>query len=223
LQKHMRTKALYVAAFLAAGLASSMAQNVYSLNVVGYYNVTVPAGKFALVANQLSSTNMKLSALIPNPPVNSTVFKYTTGQGYKDVYTFDEFDLVWKPNGDFELKPGEGFFFQNGDTANPYTLTFVGEVPQAQGSAWLTNAIPAGYSIKSSVVPQAGDLTTMGLQGDPNDTVYRYTPGEGYKTVYTFDEFDTVWKPSNPQVNVGEAFFFQGSAKSWVRNFTVPQ
>jgi hypothetical protein len=38
----MRTKTLLVAAVLAAGLATSMAQNVYSLNVVGYYNVTIP-------------------------------------------------------------------------------------------------------------------------------------------------------------------------------------
>jgi hypothetical protein len=218
----MRTKALLGAAILAAGLATSMAQNVYSLNVVGYYNVTVPAGKFAMIANQLNSTNMTLSALIPNPPPNSTVFKYTTGAGYQDVYTFDEFDLVWKPNGNLEMKPGEGYFFQNGDTANPYTITLVGEVPQGP----LTNAIPAGYSIKSSIVPQGGDLTTMGLVGDPNDTIYRYTPGQGYTPagVYTFDEFDLVWKPSNPQVNVGEAFFFSGgAAKSWVRNFTVPQ
>lgn len=216
----MRTKALLGAAILAAGLASSMAQNVYSLNVVGYYNVTVPAGKFALIANQLTGTNMTLNALIPNPPPNSTVFKYTTGAGFNQVYTFDEFDLVWKPDGNLVMQPGEGYFFQNGNTAAPYTLTFVGEVTQGN----TTNNIPTGYSIKSSIVPQAGDLTTMGLVGAPNDTVYRYTPGQGYTPagVYTFDEFDLVWKPSNPQINVGEAFFFSGTGKSWTRNFTVP-
>src|ERR1043165_8066346 len=57
----MRTKTLVCAAILAAGLASSMAQsNVYSLNVVGYYNVVIPGGTKVMVANQLNTTNKPL-------------------------------------------------------------------------------------------------------------------------------------------------------------------
>ena len=55
----MRTKTtLVAAAILAAGIASSMAQaNVYSLNVVGYVNVTVQGGgAYNLIANPLNNT-----------------------------------------------------------------------------------------------------------------------------------------------------------------------
>src|SRR5438270_9330702 len=41
---NMRTKTLLCMAALAAGVATSMAQNVYSLNIVGYANVPNPVG-----------------------------------------------------------------------------------------------------------------------------------------------------------------------------------
>ena len=51
----MRTKTLLMtAAALAAGVIYSQAQGtVYSQNVVGYVNVTIPANGFNLVGNQL--------------------------------------------------------------------------------------------------------------------------------------------------------------------------
>ena len=49
----MRTKTLLIAAAaLAVGITSSEAQ-VYSQNVVGYVNMTVPAGHYQIVGNQL--------------------------------------------------------------------------------------------------------------------------------------------------------------------------
>jgi hypothetical protein len=95
----------------------------------------------------------------------------------------------------------------------------VGEV--LQGS--LTNDLPAGYSVRSSKVPQSGLVsTTLGLPANPADVLYKYVPLTGY-SIFTFDEFDLAWTPSQPTINVGEAFFsFKGAASSWVRNFTVP-
>lgn len=210
----MRTKALLAAAAFAAGLATSLAQNVYSLNVVGYYNVTVPANSFALIANQLNTTNNTIGSLLPSVPPGTQLFKY--GPGGWVAYTFDEFDLVWTPDGNATLNPGEGAFIKN-NTSQPLTVTFVGEVPQGQ----LVNPIPAGYSVRSSIVPQAGALPDLNFPAQPGDQVFKYTPGTGY-TSYTFDEFDLVWTPSNPQVNVGEAFFSRkNAAVDWVRNFTV--
>ena len=214
----MRTKALLLAAALtAAGIASYAQSNVYSVNVVGYVNVTVPANQYALIANPLNSTNNTLGSLIPIPPPSTTFYKYTTGSGYT-IYTFDEFDLSWNPAPVVTLNPGEGGFIRNPD-ASPMTITFVGEV--LQGS--LTNNLPAGYAIRSSKVPQAGPVTsTLGLQPDASDTLYKYVPGSGY-SIYTFDEFDLSWTPSEPSLNVGESFFsFKGAGKDWVRNFTVP-
>lgn len=210
----MRTKALLVAAVLAAGLATSMAQNVYSLNVVGYYNVTVPANGFAMIANQFNTADNKISALIPNPPLGTSLFKFDAGY---TTYIFDEFDEVWMPNGDATLNPGEGAFIKN-VTGSPMTLTFVGEVPQGE----LQSDLPAGFSIRSSMVPQAGAATSvLGFPAQPGDSIFKYA--DGY-TTYIFDEFDEVWLPNDPVIGVGEAFFTKKiNAGNWARNFSVPQ
>jgi len=102
---------------------------------------------------------------------------------------------------------------------SPFTVTFVGEVPQGS----LKNPIPAGFSIKSSQVPQAGTAADLGFVGNPNDTLYQFNTNTQTYDVSTFDEFDLVWYPNDPVMNVGEAFFSKKTASAdWVRNFTVP-
>jgi len=210
----MRTKALLCAAALAAGAATSMAQsNVYSLNVVGYYNVPVPANQLVLVANQLNTTNNTIAGLIQGPP-NAQFYKYNGGY---TAYNFDDVDLAWTPNGNATLNPGEGGFYKS-PTAT--TLTFVGEVPQGS----LTNTLPINLlAIRSSIVPQAGKISTdLGLPGEANDQMYTYN--NGY-TAYTFDDVDLAWTPTEPTIGVGQAFFYKKAANAtksqWVRNFTV--
>jgi hypothetical protein len=210
----MRTKTLLVAAALAAGLATSSAQNVYSLNVVGYHTVTMKPG-FTMFANQLEAPNMTLAALIPDAPPGANFYKFTTGAGWTP-YTFDDLD-GWLPNGDVTLAPGEGGFFRN-PTASDVTVTFVGEVKQGE----LTNPLPEGYSVRSSIVPQAGTATSLGIPAAPGDNIYTHATVGGY-TPYTFDDLDG-WLPSDPNIEVGQAFFVRkNAADTWVRNFTVPQ
>lgn len=210
----MRTKALLVAAVLAAGLATSMAQNVYSLNVVGYHTVTVPANGFALVANQLDSGDNTLASLIPNPPVDTMVYKDENGWV---AYTFDELDEAWTPDGNATVNPGEGIMIRN-PLGTPLSITFVGEVLQGN----LSNPLPAGYAVRSSIVPQAGGITSvLGYPAEADDMVYKYAGGY---TAYSFDELDEAWTPSEPVIEVGEAFFSRKvNAASWDRVFSVPQ
>ena len=74
----MRTlKALACATALVAGVATSMAQsNVYSLNVVGYYNVPVTANQYVMIANQLNTTNNTIGSLLPNGPIGANLLKW---------------------------------------------------------------------------------------------------------------------------------------------------
>jgi len=142
------------------------------------------------------------------------VFKYNGGF---TTYTFDPDDLVWYPDGNATLNPGEGAFFQ---CPSASTLTFVGEVLQGN----LTNPTPTNVKvIRSSMVPQAGLVTTtLGFPGEGGDTIFRYAGGY---TTYTFDPDDLVWYPNEPSMNVGESFFLikgpVSTKTSWVRNFTV--
>jgi hypothetical protein len=112
------------------------------------------------------------------------------------------------------LNPGEGVFINPGPTG--FTNTFVGEVMQGA----LSNPIPAGYSLRGSQVPQAGDVTALGLTDDLAnfDGILKWT-GTAYESyTLTFGN----WTPSVPTLDVGDAFFVNaGAATSWTRNFTV--
>jgi len=209
----MRTKSLLFAAALSlAGVASAVAQNnVYSVNAVGYVNLTVPAG-FSMIANPLNSTNNTIGTLVTLPRF-SQLFKWN-GTSF-DIATMT--GSGWD-HPEFTLAPGEGAFVSVG---SQQTMTFVGEVLQGN----LANAIPAGFSIRSSQVPQTGDVTALGLTPALKrfDQLFKWNPGTSQYDIYSLGS-GGVWNPSTPTVNVGESFFLSTSAGgSWTRTFSVNQ
>jgi len=116
-----------------------------------------------------------------------------------------------------ELLPGEGFFFYN-PNASSLTLTFVGEVPQGL----LTNVLPSGLSIRSSIVPQAGSLQQLGFPAEPGDAVYTFNGTTQRYTSHFFDPFELRWMPEEPRVEVGHAFFvYKEQPNEWVREFSI--
>jgi len=212
----MRTKTLLLAAALtAAGVATSMAQ-VYSVNAVGYVNTTIHPG-FNLVSNPLTAADNTIATLFKTLPVNSVVYKFT-GSGYI-IATLDPDDGVYLPvdAANTTVVPGEGVFVKSAGSTD-LTVTFVGEVSQGD----LSNPLPAGLSIRSSQVPQAGTAAELGLVGEPNDIVYQYKAvGAGYD-ISTFDPDDLVWAPPLRTLKVGEAFFLKkAKAGVWTRHFSV--
>jgi len=209
----MRTKTLLITAALsAAGAATAMAQ-VYSVNAVGYINLSVPVG-FSLIANQLDAGtgNNIVSKLFTGVPGGTTLYKFTGGK-----YTIDGYDpdAGWDdPN--MTLAPGEGAWILN-NSAAAVQVTFVGNVPQGT----LTTAVPSGFSIVSSQVPQSAQLdTVLGFPVVGGDTIYFYRGG---KYVITGYDPDAGWDTS-PVPNVGESFWVSTkAAKTWTRTFSVNQ
>jgi hypothetical protein len=186
----------------------------------GLRHVTVPANGFAMIAIQLDSGNNTLGSLIPTAPDGAEFFKYNNGAYTSAVW--DALNDSWDTP--ITLNPGEGGFFRN-NTASPLAITFVGEV--MQGS--LTNHLPAGYAIRSSIVPQQGTLQDLGIPltgpGAPSDgdQVFLYN---GSYSASTYDGLGNAWdtpgSPGGPTINVGQAFFIKSSvAYDWTRNFTV--
>jgi len=218
----MRTKALLLTAAIgAAGIATSMAQ-VYSVNAVGYVNQTIPlkAGSaltYALLANPLNGTNNSISTILPSVPDGTSVFKFKNGlfEGPETYFG------GWDP-GTAVLAPGEGFFLvlDNATAPNPTTLTFVGEVPQGA----LTNNIPNGYALVSSIVPQAGTLQTqLGLNPAADSSVFTWNvTSQLYNDVFSYFG-GGAWDPAEPVLSVGQGFFIlnPGTAYGWGRNFSV--
>jgi hypothetical protein len=224
----MRTKTLLLtAALTAAGVATSMAQ-VYSVNMVGYINHTIPAG-FSMLANHLNNSPDNLViTLFPAPPEGTRVFKYDPGS---DVYNQISFvDGVWEGDGpeSMTLGPGEGVFI---DPPSPIPHTFVGEV-QLQS----TVSLVVGFNMVSSVLPQSlpldgapndGNATPPAGLGFPigeGDRVLQYNP---VNRTYNENAFrDGVWEGEGagvaPSPGISEAFWISAAGtRSWSRNFVV--
>jgi hypothetical protein len=167
----MRTKTLALSTVLGAlgGASSLVAQtNVYSLNAVGYINVTMPPGYSIVTCPLICSPDNTLNTLFPNgngvntPPSGipyafCQVLQFSGGSftaidSGNGVYSYGG----WANGGaDVTLNPGQAVFFQNPNSTN-VTATFVGTVPQGS----LTNALIPGYNLVGSMVPIAGDLST---------------------------------------------------------------
>jgi hypothetical protein len=235
----MRTKALLLAAaFAAAGVSTSVAQAVYSVNAVGYVNVTVVNG-YNMIANPLNAgtgnnTITKLFApanFSPSIPGGSDVYIFETSGpkiGQYTKATYSSLTSAWGGEGATrEILPGDGVFFRN-PSANAVTITFVGEVMQGN----LSNPLPQGFSIKSSQVPQAvkPDAAGIGFPGTGGDQVFRFNPngttdpkGPNTYTTYTYSTLTSAWNPALPTFNVGESFFVRrlNSAGTWNRTFSV--
>jgi hypothetical protein len=218
----MRTKTLLtIAALCAAGVASSQAQ-VFSVNAVGYVNKTIPANSFAMIANPLQAATNTINALFAGVPEGFSVYVYQPGTGYS-IGAFDALEGGFTPPavGNYELLPGGGVFVKN-PTAQPVSITFVGEV--LQGTP-LTTPLVAGLQIVSSKVPQAGTPAVLGLTAAPGDAIYLYDVATQKYTISGYDDLEEGgFSPIPRALEVGEAFFLKkGAAGTWSRNFTVNQ
>lgn len=216
----MRTKTLLLTAALSvAAAATSMAQAVYSVNIVGYVNKTLNPG-YTMICNPFVVADSKVSTLIPVAPSGTTIYNFN---GSFVGTQFDDLAGAWTdPN--LPLNLGSGFFVQNVSGA-PFTITFVGEV--------LTGTINnppsvSGYQILSSKVPQAGTLGALGLVPGDGDQVLRFDNAGNTFVGYSYDGLGGQWvsaapvDPVNgPSIDVGESFFYNNLASSatWTRVF----
>jgi len=205
----MRTKTLLLTAALGvAGVASSMAQTVYSLNAVGYVNVAVPAG-FSIIANPLNASTNNLNTILTTVADGTTLYFWDNASS--QYVSSTALGGQWFP--DAVLNPGDAAFI---NALSATTLTFVGEVPQGN----LSTHLPAGFSLKSALAPLSLSLSSA-AQGFPQadgDAVYSYSGTTGY-TSYTSlgGSFIPDFAPA-----VGQGFFVQKiAASTWNLTFSV--
>jgi len=233
----MRTKTMILSALLGAlGGVSVHAQNVYSLNAVGYINVTLLPGYNIITCPLIASPDNTISTLL-----NNTNGQYQSGaRNPAVVYQFEggiytSIDAAssgnapsgWGGGGTETINPGQAIFFYNPSSTNMYA-TFVGTVPTGP----ITNALAPGYSLVGSVVPVTGDIVTNSISlftngassGRTADAIYTYAPGVGYSiNTYT----SSGWGGGDPVLtNAYEGFFFLNSfstTNNWIENYSVAQ
>jgi hypothetical protein len=219
----MRTNALILTAALGiASAASSMAQAVYSVNVVGYINLAIQPG-FNLVANQLkASPNNSLGSVMPLVATETQVLKFVNNN-----YTADIFDgSGWLDNSTGEpstttVAPGEGFFLYSPGAA---TVTLVGEVTTGNN---LPVNMGAGFTLISSIVPQTIALDPSNGFNDVAEMQYlTFNAGtQNYNTTLVNDgsgwlNNETGDPVPDPTPAVGQGFFIYSTAPAtWLRSF----
>jgi len=213
----MRTKTLLLtAALCAAGIATSKAQAVYSVNAVGYVNTSLLKG-FNLISNPLdnkATDGNKIKSLFASLPAGAQIF-FFDGSKYS-VAAVDEFTgEVTGDAADTVLEPGNGVFVR---VDAPATVTFVGEVPAGQTH----NQITKGFSIKASKVPQAGKVSTdLLFPKAAGDQIFIFDTAGNKYTTSSVDEFTGDWDVE-PTLQVGQAAFVRtDTAKDWARNFDI--
>jgi hypothetical protein len=195
----------------------------FATRAVGFVRVTVPATDYVMIADQLiNSTNNTITNLLMAAPSGTVIQKFN--ENTQQFTRSTNVNGVWS-NPNLTLNPGEGLGFYN-NTNQPITITFTGIVPEFG----LTNPIPQGLSIRSSMLPIAGRVSTDLLYPVGNGDFIQQrsvAPSTGLH-FDLFNDYVGGWEGDSegaePVVSVGEAFWINNgsSAKNWILEFDLP-
>jgi len=211
----MKTKTLLIAAAtLAVGVISSQAQ-VYSANIVGYVNVTIPAGQYAAICNPLDLDGVDAVTNILSGIPNSSTISLWNGSSFGTTVT-KTITGKWTGATNSVIPPGVGFFIKAGGN---YTNTFVGNVV-ASAPGTNTVAIPVGaYTFVGSIYPVSGTITNAGPNSlnlgacIPNSTTISVWSGSNYITISKL--ITGKWSgATNTVFNVGQGFLVKAGANT---------
>jgi hypothetical protein len=199
----MRTKTLALSALLGAlTTASVVAQtNVYSLNAVGYINVTLYPGYNLVTCPLICSPDNTIGTLFNNsngafqgtghPLPKAQVLQYNNGVSFGATDGTGNYGgNGWQNGGVITVNPGQSVFFYNPEPLNTGSnmyATFVGTVPQnstalsSQLPTGLTNYMVTGFNLIGSIVPASGDIITNSIMELTNVTPHRFD------AIYVYD------------------------------------
>jgi hypothetical protein len=189
-----------------------VAGEVASLNVIGYVSTTLPPG-FSMIANPLDAPNNTVAEMLKGWPDGATFSKFDTR-----FFKLAENTVKggkWTNPGE-RLGPGEGGIFFN-PTEDYKSLSFAGEVRQGN----LSVPIPAGFSIRSSLVPLPGSLhEDLGFPIADGDVIHLFDRERQKYVLHPYEEGQ--WKAATPFVGVGESFWVaKAEPGNWEREFVI--
>ncbi len=224
----MRTKALLGLAALAVGLSTSVAQNVYSLNVVGYVNVT-------LTANKLSFLSLPLAPVDGNFNITNTIV-LDSSQNFANLYRFinNSWDTSvsyldgWSSSGDVFITNGVAFFIASPATS---TLTFVGQVNQGAmnysfkpGLSAVANQVPVSTNFPGAAVGNLFDGIILWDNAIQNWNTDWGNSGGAWANSGSPTGPGGPDNANGPLIHPAEGFFYQNGGTTpvaFTQNFTV--
>jgi len=243
----MKQTLLIAAAALAAGVISTQAQ-VYSQNVVGYVNQTIPAGGYQIIGSQLingsdiNQSNGDVNATLvngfissPNTPATSTNSQmlFWSGSGYSTYYFFTSADAsTWigdppgtDPAGWYDkLQNYASLNLNNGHSTfifnhSAVPMTVTTVGTVFQGTNVVVTSINPGYNLLDLVVPIS---TNVSVDASGNFLPYGL-PGNlksspGNPTLTSNDSL-LLWSGSGFATYY---FYNQADATAWIGDTSDP-
>lgn len=168
----------------------------FSTNVIGYASISLPPG-FSMVANPFDSSDTVEEAF-KGWPEGTTLNKFDTS-----LFRLTENGVKsgrWT-NPHEKLSPGEGAIFFN-PTSDYKSASFTGQVVQGH----LSVPIPAGFSIRSALVPQPGNLVEdLGFPIANGDVIHVFDRERQKYILHPYE--NGAWSAGPPVLSVGEAFW----------------
>jgi hypothetical protein len=223
----MRTKTVLLSALLGAlGSVSVHAQNVYSLNAVGYINVVANPGFNIISCPLIASPDNTINTLLVNTNGQYKKMQVWAFNPTNNPQYFEEIGSGsgWNNGGLTTINPGQAIWFNN-ISNSPVTITFVGTVPTGVSSNTL---YPQSFNLVGSVVPASGDIVTNSIMNFTNfvkkDQVWTFNPTNNPSYFETIAS-SSAWNNGDPQLAVvGGGFWYlnnQATNNYWVENYSV--
>jgi hypothetical protein len=217
--KRKPSTALHGWVLLVLGLCLSVHAQVYSQNIVGYYNLPLsPGGN--LIANQFDNGDDTLNSLFTNgTPAGASFSKWDAALvEYLPLSTYNP-GSGWSIN--YDLGFGEGGLFNAPVT---FTNTFVGSIwPgfSANGPFEPPLVSGTGVFLLSSMIPIGGATFFDVVGRDPlnGDNVTTLDPLTQQTTTTTC--LNGAWNNGDPSLAVGQSAFFGLGAGNDTSGITV--
>ena len=211
--------------FVAAGTAQAQSETVTSVNVVGYYSVTLPPAKLLMLsAPLLSFEGATLADMFGDQlPDGTKVYIWDRSKtpaqyssaSYQSTPPFVP-TPVWGGSYTNVLLPGDGFFLKTPNSGITNTVTIMGEVPAIEND-YGTNVVSnlSGLNIVSYSFPVDVVFTNTTLAAD-SDVQVIYLWNEQTQTYSTYARqaagfppvpFSGNWPAGSPTIPAGRAFW----------------
>lgn len=189
-----------------------IAGDLPSVNILGYATMTLPPG-YSMINNPFDAANNSVGELFKDWPDGTMLSRFDLR-----MYRLSENKVrtgKWT-NPMEQLQPGDGAVFFN-PTTDYKTLTFVGEVVQGN----LSIPVPAGFSVRSSLIPQSGALVEeLEFPIADGDVVHLFDRDQ--QKYVTYPRENGKWKSGAPVVSIGESFWIaKTSAENWTRTLII--
>lgn len=185
--------------------------DIFSANVIGYASVALPPG-FSMIANPFDSAQT-VGDIFKDWPEGTTLNRFDTllfrlsENGVKGGKWTQAYE---------KLSPGEGAIFFN--PTNDYkSASFTGEVVQGN----LSLPIPAGFSVRSALIPQPGNLMDdLHFPISEGDVIHMFDRERQRYVLHPFE--DGKWTAGPPVLSVGEAFWVAKTAPgNWTSSLVI--